>query len=83
MNEEQNDNRWFQTECDCGEIVLIDSEEFPDFFSEPDEENELSILVATCLKCSNTIEITRDDIRNTDEPSQPDKPLLKWEWKLE
>ncbi len=36
MNEEQNDSRWFQTECDCGEIVLIDSEEFPDFFESGD-----------------------------------------------
>jgi len=85
MNEEQNDRRWFQTKCDCGKIVLIDSEEFPVFFSEPDDENGLWILVATCPKCSNTIEFKRDDIGNTDGPSgpTPDKLLLKWklEWK--
>jgi len=32
MNVEQNGPRWFQTKCDCGEIALIDSEEFPGFF---------------------------------------------------
>lgn len=79
MNEKQNDPRWLIVKHDCGEQVSIDSEEHPVFFSEPDDENKIAMLVAICPKCSNTITITRDDIGNTVTPL----PKLKWEWRWE
>ncbi len=83
MNVEQNDRRWLEIKHDCGEIVQIDSEEFPDFFSEPDEENKKMILHATCPKCSKPIIITRETTIEPSEPPPPDKPLAKWKWKWE
>ena len=69
----------------CGELVKIDSKEYPDFFLWPDEENKKLVLAASCPKCSDTITIIRDNIGNSVVPSpsggRPHPPVkVKWHY---
>ena len=76
----------YKTNCECGEIVEIDSEKLPYFFSEHDQEKKISFLEATCLKCFGSIIINRPDIGNTVKPSGPASPKkspVRWVWKCE
>jgi len=62
----------------CGTPIVIDSEEYPEFF----EKEKLGALTATCEYCKEPISITSRDIESYKKASRVYEPL-KPTWKFE